>query len=194
MLSKTAKAYTEIQSCLTPLIEGSIVCIDPSIGSTSSQPGWAAYYRGELKGSGTFSIDPSLPVWMRLRKLVHQLRKLYFYWMPDVLVYEDIPSLRQGGGNANSHASLLKAVGAILSVSGPDYYVGLLPVSWKRMARSTYVKSDEADAVEIGYIAIEEAKRIQELDPPGRKYGKRPRGTSNPTEEGGKGARKTKAT
>jgi hypothetical protein len=88
------------------------------------------------------------------------VRKLYKEWDPDVLVYEDIPSQRQGGGNANAHASLLKAVGAILSVSGPDYYVGLMPVSWKRMVREDYVKSDIRDAIEMGWIAIAVARRI----------------------------------
>lgn len=173
MLSKSSQAYSQIQGCLLPLIEGTIVCIDPSVGSTSSQPGWAVYSGGEFRASGKLQIDPGLPIWKRLSILVHGIRKLYSIWEPDVLVYEDIPSLRQGGGNANAHASLLKAVGAILSVSGPDHYVGLLPVSWKRMVRSTYVKGDEADAIEIGYIAIEEAKRIQEEDPPDRRYGQR---------------------
>lgn len=173
MLSRTAQAYEQIQGCITPLLEGTIVSIDPSIGSTSSQPGWAVYRGGRFICSGTLSIKADQSVPARLRLLYHLVRQLYKEWDPDVLVYEDIPSLRQGGGNANAHASLLKAVGVILSVSGPDHYVGLLPVSWKRMARSTYVKSDEADATEIGWIAIEEAKRIQEIDPPNKKYGER---------------------
>jgi hypothetical protein len=64
-------------------------------------------------------------------------------------------------GNANAHASLLKALGAILSVPGPDGYVGIMPVSWKKMIRNTYEKGDEADAVEIGYIVIECAAQIK---------------------------------
>lgn len=173
MLTKTSQAYQQIQGCLLQLQSGVVVAIDPSIGSSSSQPGFAVYREGDLVTSGTFQIEATLPVWTRLHKLVHQLRHLYKEWSPDVLVFEDIPSLRQGGGNANAHASLLKAVGAILSVSGPDYYVGLMPLSWKRMVRSTYVKGDRQDAEEIGHIAISEAKRIEEEDPPDRKYGEK---------------------
>lgn len=102
---------------------------------------------------------------------MHGIRKLYRVWEPDVLVYEEIPPTRHGGGNAESHASLLKAVGAILSVSGPDYYVGIHPLSWKRMVRSTYSKGDENDAKEIGWITIEEAKRLKEEDPPNPQSG-----------------------
>ena len=64
-------------------------------------------------------------------------------------------------GNAVAHASLLKALGAILSVPGPDGYVGIMPVSWKKMVRDTYTKGDEADAVEIGHVIIECAAQIK---------------------------------
>jgi hypothetical protein len=169
MLGRDTKAYSQIRGCLTQLIEGMVLSVDPSIGSTSSMPGWAVYRAGVLMASGTIEIDASLPVWKRLRRLVHGIRKLYKLWEPDVCVYEDIPAQRHGGGNAEAHASLLKAVGAILSVSGPDYYVGLHPLSWKKMIRSTYVKGDREDAEEIGYIAIQEARRIREEDPPSQR-------------------------
>jgi hypothetical protein len=172
-LGRDTNAYGQIRGCLLPLIQGRVVAVDPSIGSTSSQPGFAVYIQGELRASGILPIDPGLPVWERLRILVYHMRKLYREWDPDVLVFEDIPSQRHGqfnnAGNANAHASLLKAVGAILSVSGPDHYVGLHPQSWKRMVRPDYVKSDTRDAVEMGWIAIEEAKRIGEIDPPGKR-------------------------
>ncbi len=178
MLGKDSKAYGQIQSCIQPLLQGVVVCIDPSIGSTSSMPGYAVYIKGELKDSGIFTIDPTGTVWQRLHVLAYSLRKLYQKWDPDVLVFEDI--LPQAHGrDAASHASLLKAVGAILSVSGPDHYVGLLPISWKKMTRDTYVKGDEADAIEIGYIALEEARRISQVVPPApvgsKPYGRGPR-------------------
>ncbi len=170
MLGKTTRAYVQLRGCLTEVIEGTILSVDPSIGSTSSQPGWAVYRNGQLVTGGTIEIDASLPVWRRLRRLVHGIRKLYKQWDPDVLVYEDIPAQRHGGGNAEAHSSLLKAVGAILSVSGPDHYVGLHPQSWKKMIRSSYVKGDQEDAEEMGYIAIQEAKRIREEDPPRKAF------------------------
>lgn len=172
MLGKDTKAYAMIQRSLLPLISGRVVAVDPSVGSTSSQPGFAVYIQGELRTSGIISIDPGLPIWDRLHKLNHGIRSLYKEWDPDVLVYEDIPAQRHSKfnnkGNAEAHASLLKALGAILSVSGPDHYVGILPISWTKMTRPDYVKGDQRDAEEIGYIAIQEAKRIRAIDPKGK--------------------------
>lgn len=172
MLGKDTKAYQEIQKNLHRLTDGIVVSIDPSIGSTSSMPGYAVYVSGELKESGIIEIDSDKPKWTRLQSLAYNMRKLYTQWDPDILVYEDIPSQRHGGGNANAHASLLNAVGVILSISGPDGYVGLHPMSWKKMVRPTYVKGDKEDAEEMGWIAINLAHHIEETDPPGRKrYG-----------------------
>lgn len=169
-LSKDSGAYQQIMECTHHLQNGIVLCIDPSIGSSSSQPGYALYRKGELFECGILPISPEGTVHSRLQKLRSHMYNLITIWQPDVLVYEDIPSQRHGGGNANAHASLLKAVGVILSISGPEHYVGLLPISWKRMARPSYTKSDVNDAKEIGYIAITEAARIQEIE--GRKYGK----------------------
>lgn len=162
MLTRTSKAYSQIVKCSYPLQEGVILSIDPSIGSTSSQPGWAVYTAGKLQCSGTLEINPEGTQWQRLQRLRTHMYGLMQFYTPDVLVYEDIPAQRHGGGNAEAHASLLKAVGVILSISGPDHYVGLLPVSWKKMVRESYFKGDEQDAIEIGWIAIQEAKRISE--------------------------------
>jgi hypothetical protein len=160
-LTKTSKAYQNIEENLQGILEGVIVSIDPSIGSSSSMPGWAVYRAGQYVASGTFPILAHKSIPDRLRTLANHLRKLYNEYPPDCLVYEDIPAQRYGMGNANAHASLLKALGAILSVPGPDGYVGIMPVSWKKMVRSTYEKGDEADAVEIGYIVIECAAQIK---------------------------------
>lgn len=168
-LTKTAAAYSQIEQNLKGLLEGVMISIDPSIGSTSSQPGFAVFRQTKQIDSGILTIPPHLSVPVRLRMLANHLRKLYRQYQPDVLVYEEIPSQRYGGGNANAHASLLKAVGAILSVAGPDGYVGLSPLSWKRMVRDTYRKGDKEDAEEIGYIAIECAKQITETKQTKRK-------------------------
>lgn len=174
MLSKSSKAYEMISKSRLPLIEGRVVCIDPSIGSSSSMPGYAVYIAGTLIASGTLTINPNGDLHEKAQELAFAVRRLYKEWEPDVLVYEEIAI--QGTGRAiQSHVTLLKAVGIILSVSGPEHYVGIYPVSWKKMTRSTYVKSDENDAIEIGYVCIEEAKRIIEEDgaKQGRKFGQR---------------------
>ncbi len=165
MLSKGSNAYGQISGCTTFLIKGIVLAVDPSVGSSSSMPGYAVYVAGLLRDSGIISLDPQAPIHVRLRGLVYALRKIHQQYNPDVLVYEDIPAQRYGGGgNAGAHASLLKAVGAILSTSGTDYVVGIQPVSWKPMARSSYVKGDAEDAEEIGWICIQEAKRIAEAE------------------------------
>jgi hypothetical protein len=160
-LTKTSKAYGNIEDNLQGILEGVMVSIDPSIGSSSSMPGWAVYRTGQYVASGTFDIPIHRSLPDRLRTLANHIRKLYNEYSPDVLAYEDIPAQRYGMGNAIAHASLLKALGAILSVPGPDGYVGIMPVSWKKMVRDTYTKGDEADAVEIGYVVIECAGQIR---------------------------------
>jgi hypothetical protein len=163
MLGKDSQAYKQIEENMKSIISGVVVAIDPSIGSSSSMPGYAVYRVGELIESGTFVIEHrGVHTADRLRSLHNHVRKLYAKYDPDVLVYEDIPASRHGG-SAGSQASLLKAVGAILAVPGTTGHVGIYPVSWKSEARDTYVKKgDEADAVEIGYVAIAVAKRIRD--------------------------------
>jgi hypothetical protein len=168
-LTKTSKAYKDIEDNLQGILDGVVVSIDPSIGSSSSMPGWAVYMDGEYLKSGTFDIPVHKSIPDRLRILANHLRKLYNEYPPDVLVYEDIPAQRYGMGNAVAHASLLKALGAILSVPGPDGYVGIMPVSWKKGVRDTYQKGDESDAVEIGYVVIEFAAQIKYAKENGRK-------------------------
>jgi len=160
-LTKTSKAYGNIEDNLQGILEGVMVSIDPSIGSSSSMPGWAVYRAGQYVTSGTFDIPIHKSLPDRLRILANHVRKLYNEHSPDVLAYEDIPAQRYGMGNAVAHASLLKALGAILSVPGPDGYVGIMPVSWKKMVRDTYTKGDESDAVEIGHVIIECAAQIK---------------------------------
>lgn len=168
-ISKTSGGYIATLPAVKHLLEGVAVCIDPSVGSRSSQPGYAVSRQGELVESGTFRIPPDKPIHMRLRLLATQLRRLYTKYDPDVLVYEDIPAVRYGGGNANSHSSLIKAVGAILSVPGPELCVGILPSSWKANARTEYEKSDENDAIEILYVIVELARGISLDNSTGKK-------------------------
>jgi hypothetical protein len=171
-VSKSSQTYAEIRNASEKLLSGVVLCIDPSIGSHSSMPGYAVYQAGELHQSGTITIDPDGTQWGRLQALARKVHQIILTFQPDVLIYEKVPVSAHGGRSQVSHASLLMAVGAILSVPGPDHYVGMMPVSWKPLARESYIKSDEADAVEIGWVTIEEARKIQEKDPP-RKYGSR---------------------
>lgn len=160
-ISKASVIYKEIRLAREPLTQGRVICIDPSIGSTSSMPGWAFYSAGEYINSGVLRINPVGSIPTRLQALSGLLRDLYSEYHPEVLVYEKIAPRRYGrGGNASAHASLLKAVGTTLSVAGPEHYVGMIPTSWKRCTRPGYTKSDENDAIEMGWIAIDVARTM----------------------------------
>lgn len=155
------KLYKEVREHKDLLLRGRILVIDPSCGSESSQPGWAIYYNSELGESGTLAIDPGEPLWWRLQKLFQLLRDLMEECQPDVLVYEEISSRAFGGRAASGHASLLKAVGVTLaSVFGVETCIGIRPRTWKGMARPAYRKSDENDAIEMGYIVLRLAEMI----------------------------------
>lgn len=161
MISKTAKVYADIVASRNQLLNGLVVCIDPSIGSSSSQPGWAVYNKQQLVTYGSIYINPGRSIPTRLQELRGWMYNLYKDYPPDVLVYEDIPPQVHGKGNATSHSSLLKAVGVILSIAGPTAFVGIMPISWKRLARPDYVKSDANDAKEIGYVVIKTAQEME---------------------------------
>jgi hypothetical protein len=91
--------------------------------------------------------------------LADEVRALCDDFAPTLLVYEDIPAT--SNFNANAQASLLKAVGIILSASTTDDCLGIHPASWKNYVRPSYTKGDKEDAIEIGYVAVELAKRIE---------------------------------
>lgn len=165
---KGTDLYVDVQGNLKLILEGTMLSVDPSVGSSSSQPGWALYMGGNLVSSGVLEIEVGTPLHYRLQTLAREMRKLYKLYDPDVLAFEDIPSQRYGGGNAEAHASLLKAVGVILSIPGPRGYIRLKPMVWKRLVRDTYVKGDQEDAEEMGRITVQVAQEIQVSDPPRR--------------------------
>lgn len=164
MITKSSKLYPQMQKYHKLLLRGTILAIDPSIGSNSSMPGWAVYTEGELVDSGTIEIAPKQEIPIRLQILSRKIRQLETMYKPDIMIYEEIPSQRYGGGNANAHASLLKALGAILSVEGPVAHLGLHPQTWKRLTRDGYEKGDEADAIEMGWIALDIARWFNESE------------------------------
>lgn len=172
MMGPDSQAYKAIEKCTRFLIGDAVVSIDPSVGSHSSMPGWAVFRNGVFVARGTFPIDPTMSIPDKLHALNTAVRKLYDQVQPTVLVYEEIPASRHGG-SAASQATLHKALGAILSVPGPDYYVGIYPISWQALARDTYVKGDAEDAHEIGYVAIEQAREIERTGPQKKRKKKR---------------------
>lgn len=160
-LGKKTKAYEAIARHAQDLARGCVLSIDPSIGSgkSGSNPGWALYQAGTLESSGVIVLKPGKEIPLRLQQLAGHVYDLYDTYSPTILIYEDVPSSGYGR-SAISQASLHKAIGAILSVPGPLGFVGIMPISWTKLTRPGYVKSDENDAIEIGWICIEEAKKV----------------------------------
>lgn len=158
-ISTKTKLYQEVKKHLDSLTVGVVLVMDPSIGSSSSAPGWAVYNKRKLVASGSIDTGGShLPLWQRARTLGKEVKELCDKHQPDLLIYEDIPAT--SNFNANAQASLLKAVGIILASTDTESVLGIHPASWKQYASETYVKGDEADAIEIGRIAIDLAHWI----------------------------------
>lgn len=160
-IGKGTRLYMEVRKWRDALLRESLLVIDPSCGSESSQPGWAVYCSGKLGESGVLSIDPNEPLWWRLQALHDQLKDLVEEHQPSILIYEEISPRAWGGRAASGHASLLKAVGVTLgSTHGVETCIGIRPSTWKKLVRPTYRKSDEADAIEMGWVMLQLAAEI----------------------------------
>jgi hypothetical protein len=159
-IPKTGKLYQAVDKLRGPLVYGGVLAVDPSIGSTSSSPGWAYYRDGVLIDSGIiFTGGSHLELWQRARRLGDAISLLSTEYKVDVLVYEDIPAT--SGFNQNAIASLLKAVGIVLACSKSSHVLGVHPASWKNYVRPEYKKGDKEDAVEIGWIATSLARHLE---------------------------------
>ena len=165
---ESTKIYQAIRDNIKPILTGTMLVIDPSIGSMSSMPGWALSQAGVLVYSGTLKIDPTMENWEKLRELHRLLRNMSLDFQPDICCFEQVPVSAHGGRSQVSHATLLMAVGVTMCAVQADRFIGLAPNMWKPKVRSTYVKSDENDAKEMAWIAIEIAKEILRTDPPRR--------------------------
>ena len=159
-VNKKGKLYQDVSRLKGPLVYGNVLSIDPSIGSSSSSPGWAYYQAGSLVDAGIIHTGGShLELWQRARRLGDSLRILCSEYKVDVLIYEDIPAT--SGFNQNAISSLLKAVGVVLCSTTSSHVLGIHPASWKNYVRPEYKKGDKEDAIEIGWVAISLAQHIE---------------------------------
>lgn len=176
------KLYRSVRRCANQLVSGRVLAIDPSVGSSSSLPGYAIYIAGRLAEYGTIDIDISGSTYARLFELGRSLREDFEGEGFDVLVVEDIPFARYGARNNDglkprsleAQIPLHRAVGAVLSNVKVQDCVAVAPVTWHSFAPVDYVKSDAGDAVCLGYVAIEYAKyAIEEAAKPRRSIKRR---------------------
>lgn len=130
------------------ILNGTILCIDPSSGGTSL-PGFAIYEGGQLLTSGTVEFPkPKQDIYRRLPHLYEKVSKL----LPvpaDILAIEEIHPKMSG-------QELQWAVGTSISAARA-LSTFQVPINlWKAVAKATdgYLKGDAMDAEMIGLAMI----------------------------------------
>ena len=160
---KKTNLQKQSERLLPALLEGRILAIDPSSGSKESMPGYAIFHAGQLIDSGLIEVKIGRELNARLFSIGECLRTQFE--APDVLAVEHIPPFMRGSGFSKSIVSLQRAIGVIIgSIDRP--LVEVPPITWHKLTPVGYVKSDEKDAVMIGYAAIWTACMMSGLPPP----------------------------
>jgi len=153
----------QAEKSLVPLTEGHVLAIDPSSGSRDSMPGYAVFIRGQLVDSGLIEVAKGRELNRKLFIIGETLRNQFE--IPDLLVVEHIPPFMRGSGFSKSIVSLQRAIGMIIgSIDRPLLEVP--PITWHKLAPPDYQKTDEKDAIMIGYAAIWTACKMRGLEPP----------------------------
>jgi len=162
-MNKNTKTYAAIESMWRTILNGTMLCIDPSTGSRSSRPGFAWYDKGVLKESGEITVDMEAHRSKKLYEISRTIRE--DFPLPDILVVEYIPPVTFRTGikmNKVALMALQKAIGAIMAAHPFDNLLEIPPTSWRSYKPANYVKTDEMDAVCLGLCAVGVAKDIQQ--------------------------------
>lgn len=158
-VSTQTKLYKHIHPFAAQILAGRVLSLDPSVGSWSSQPGYAISQAGLIVDSGVIEMPVGAT---RSRRLFYLRRTLLeqFSETFDAVVIEDIPTSRvnrrRGGGvyfDAKAQVPLHKAVGVIESCfDAPCFFVH--PATWRANATAEHLSmkergepTDERDAV-----------------------------------------------
>lgn len=147
-----SKLEDSIRPQIKLILDGHILSIDPSSGSRNSLPGYAIYKAGELVDSGVIQV----PVGDNLHTRLFHLRKSMMedFEKPDILVTENVPPVMQSKGFFNkSVLSLQKAIGVVISCFDVPL-IEVAPISWRQNIPATYQKTDENDAILMGYTVV----------------------------------------
>jgi Holliday junction resolvasome RuvABC endonuclease subunit len=139
------------------ILTGTVLAVDPSSGSRTSQPGWAFFSEAEYLMGGTLHIDHKNNIYQRLIDLYKGLSTLTDT-TPDVMVIEKV--------HVSMSSSYLQwAIGVSIAAVQQPLTIEVLPHVWKSVAKSdkSYTKTDENDARMMGRTVIEIAKRCKRL-------------------------------
>lgn len=161
------KKYREL------ILNGRVVCIDPSSASESSKPGYAIFEKGTLVEAGILDINHRPELRVRLRHVHEELQQ--FIQGTDVVLIEAVPvrpirtKLEAGASgktwmSAKSHGSLIQAVGVTKAAFPTEIVQVNVPASlWHRVCREAklgvdesgnIIKDDTIDAVRVGQAAL----------------------------------------
>ena len=151
----------DLSGCINDVISGTVLAIDPSSGSTNSQPGYAIYQAGRLVDSGLVRIHSGDHISNRLHRLATTLRTEFI--KPDILVTENIPPFMGEGPGASfatrNVISLHQSIGVIMSIWDVPV-VQVSPRTWRSKIPDNYLKSDENDAIMLGWTAINRGREL----------------------------------
>lgn len=149
----------QVARVIPQILGGNVLAIDPSSGSRNSMPGYAVFQEGVLIDSGYIEVARDREFNRKLFLISKTLREEFP--TPDVLVVEFIPPFMKGSGFSKSIVSLQRAIGAIIgSIDRP--LVEVPPITWHKHAPINYQKTDEKDAIMLGYTAVLTASRLAE--------------------------------
>lgn len=154
-----AVIYRNIMFHSRKIMNGTLLAIDPSSGSESSQPAFSVFVKGELTLSGELTLPPKHGIATRLQLLDTKIRNL-LPAPPTVLAIEEIQ------GQNFSHRYLQWAIGCIVSASRTPSLIQVPTNMWKAVARasSEYQKSDVNDALIIGQTIVLLAKKFNDAE------------------------------
>ncbi len=148
--------YKQVQKLTEPILNGTLLAIDPSSGGTSL-PGFAVFKAGELLTSGTLELGrKKLSIYDRLQLLYPAIVQLTD-GPPSVLAIEMIR-----GQNFSSHY-LHWAIGTTIAASQAPT-IEVVQHAWKALAKVSpgYFKGDQQDAEKIGECLILLAQKFRE--------------------------------
>lgn len=157
-MKKHADYLKAVQRLKWLIDAGKVIVIDPS---SSSNLGWAFFYRGQLVDSGSYTHNGTT-VYTRLHKLAEFLRTDGRFLYPDVVVIEKLYRSR------TTPTHLLWSIGTILASLNHKGNVVECPITlWRGIADARHLKlkkskiaTDKMDAEAMGRCVIQTAKEM----------------------------------
>jgi hypothetical protein len=148
-----SKIKLAIGRCKGKVLTGTLLAIDPSIGSGSSMPGWALFQGGVLMESGIIQLPPFGAKHQRLRRILEVLQNEFEE--PDIFAIEHIsPSTTRW------NTSLIMARAVMLAAQKWKVVLHVAPRTWRARCPKDYTKTDEGDAIQIGRACIQIAQEL----------------------------------